>query len=125
MATITVRNLPDEVRDRMRVEAAKNGRSMEEEARQYLARGYTPRRSLEDVMKRLDALNAKYPEPPNAKILMSEAHIADSRIEVLFEEGVISLEEKLGWQARIDARSVTLDEVEAFFRSRWPWSEKS
>jgi len=109
----------------MRVEAAKNGRSMEEEARQYLARGYTPRRSLEDVMKRLDALNAKYPEPPNAKILMSEAHIADSRIEVLFEEGVISLEEKLGWQARIDARSVTLDEVEAFFRSRWPWSEKS
>jgi plasmid stability protein len=125
MATVTIRNLPDEVRDRMRIEAAKNGRSMEEEARQFLSRGYAPRRPIEEVLKRLDALNAKYPEPPNAKMLMSEAHVADSRIEVLFEEGVISLEEKLGWQTRIDARSVTLGEVEAFFRSRWPWSEKS
>ena len=33
MATLTIRNLPDEVRDRLRVAAAKNGRSMEAEAR--------------------------------------------------------------------------------------------
>jgi plasmid stability protein len=125
MATLTIRNLDDDIRDRMRVEAAKNGRSMEEEARQFLTRGYRPRRSLEEVQAELKAWNEANPPPSGAKMLTSEAHGADSRIETLFEEGVISLEEKLGWQTRIDARSVTPDEVEEFFRSRWPWSEKS
>jgi plasmid stability protein len=37
MATLTVRNLPDEVRDQLRVRAARNGRSMEAEARAVLA----------------------------------------------------------------------------------------
>lgn len=36
MATLTIRNLPDEVRDRLRVRAAQNGRSMEAEARDTL-----------------------------------------------------------------------------------------
>jgi plasmid stability protein len=36
MATLTIRNLPDEVRDRLRVRAAQNGRSMEAEARELL-----------------------------------------------------------------------------------------
>ena len=38
MATLTIRNLPDDVRDRLRVRAAQNGRSMEAEARLVLAR---------------------------------------------------------------------------------------
>lgn len=33
MATLTIRNVPDEVRDALRVRAAKNGRSMEAELR--------------------------------------------------------------------------------------------
>ena len=36
MASITIRNLNDEVKDRLRVRAAGNGRSMEEEARLIL-----------------------------------------------------------------------------------------
>ena len=36
MASITIRNLDDEVKDRLRVRAAENGRSMEEEARLIL-----------------------------------------------------------------------------------------
>jgi len=36
MAVITIRNIPDEVRDRLRVRAAKRGRSMEAEARAIL-----------------------------------------------------------------------------------------
>ena len=36
MANITIRNLEDEVRTRLRVRAAGNGRSMEEEVRQIL-----------------------------------------------------------------------------------------
>jgi plasmid stability protein len=36
---LTVRNLPAEVRDKLRVRAARNGRSMEAEARAVLAAG--------------------------------------------------------------------------------------
>jgi plasmid stability protein len=38
MATLTIRNLPDETRDKLRLLAARNGRSMEAEARVQLAR---------------------------------------------------------------------------------------
>lgn len=37
MATVTVRGLNDEVRDRLRVRAAQHGRSMEQEIREILA----------------------------------------------------------------------------------------
>ncbi len=43
MATITIRNLPDEVRDKLRVRAAQNGRSMEAEARETLVDMFKPR----------------------------------------------------------------------------------
>lgn len=36
MATMTIRNLDDEVKSRLRVRAAQHGRSMEEEARSIL-----------------------------------------------------------------------------------------
>ena len=36
MASITIRNLDDEVKTRLRIRAASNGRSMEEEARTIL-----------------------------------------------------------------------------------------
>jgi plasmid stability protein len=39
MATLTIRNLPEEVRDGLRLRAARNGRSMEAEARAVLAAG--------------------------------------------------------------------------------------
>jgi len=38
MAVLTIRNLPDEVRDRLRLRAAQAGRSMEAEVREILAR---------------------------------------------------------------------------------------
>ena len=46
MASITIRNLDDGVKRRLRVRAAENGRSMEEEARDILRRtvGETPLR---------------------------------------------------------------------------------
>lgn len=37
MATLTIRNLPDKVRDELRVRAARKGRSMEAEARHVIA----------------------------------------------------------------------------------------
>lgn len=38
MATLTVRNLPDETRDRLREQAARSGHSMEAEVRDILTR---------------------------------------------------------------------------------------
>ena len=50
MASITIRNLDDEVKTRLRVRASANGRSMEEEARLILAeavdREHAPREGL-------------------------------------------------------------------------------
>lgn len=40
MATLTIRNFPDEVRDKLRIRAAENGRSMEAEARETLTKAY-------------------------------------------------------------------------------------
>ncbi len=37
MAVLTIRNLPDEIRTRLRVRASRNGRSMEAEARAIIA----------------------------------------------------------------------------------------
>lgn len=42
MASITIRNLDDEVKTRLRVRAADNGRSMEEEARMILRDAVDP-----------------------------------------------------------------------------------
>lgn len=59
MATMTIRNLDDDVKARLRVQAAKHGRSMEEEARNLLR----------------DALSAK----PKPKAGGGAAWIADIR----------------------------------------------
>lgn len=45
MASITVRNLDDEVRTRLRVRAAEHGRSMEEEVRVILREAVSDRHS--------------------------------------------------------------------------------
>ena len=42
MASITVRNLEDDVKTRLRMRAARNGRSMEEEARRILRKAVGP-----------------------------------------------------------------------------------
>lgn len=39
MATITIRKLPEDAKRRLRMRAAANGRSMEEEAREMIVRG--------------------------------------------------------------------------------------
>ena len=61
MATLTIRNLPDTVRDAIRVAAAHNGRSMEAEVRDALLRVYGPARSggQHDKLDRVRALLAK------------------------------------------------------------------
>lgn len=45
MSTLTIRNLDDDVKARLRVRAAQNGRSMEAEAREILTQSVEPRRT--------------------------------------------------------------------------------
>ena len=49
MASITIRNLEDEVRNRLRVQAAGNGRSMEEEVRRILRKAVAPAGKSRDL----------------------------------------------------------------------------
>ena len=49
MASITIRNLDDDIKQRLRVRAAKNGRSMEEEARDILRRVMSDATSPRDL----------------------------------------------------------------------------
>jgi antitoxin FitA len=59
VATITIRNLKDEVRDALRIQAAKKGRSLEAETREILERavGHIPevRPDVETVIERIQA----------------------------------------------------------------------
>lgn len=46
MATLTIRNLPDDLVDRLKETAARHGRSMEQEVRLLLQTRYTERSEL-------------------------------------------------------------------------------
>jgi plasmid stability protein len=55
MASITIRNLDDDIKQRLRVRAAEHGRSMEEEAREILRRVMSesaPPRNLAAAIRR-------------------------------------------------------------------------
>jgi plasmid stability protein len=58
MATLNIRNLPDEVHHRLRVRAAEHGRSMEAEARAILTEACASQMSAEDTATRVAELQA-------------------------------------------------------------------
>ena len=83
MATLTIRNLPEDVRDKLRIRAAHAGRSMEAEARAILARALVPEKSRTaagELQQLVADLYAGSP-PPNAV----DNFIRDKRREVLNE----------------------------------------
>ena len=55
MAAISVRNLDDSVRERLRIRAARNGRSMEAEIRDILTRAVTGHEVSADLFETLIA----------------------------------------------------------------------
>lgn len=55
MASITVRNIDDEVKRSLRIRAAENGRSMEEEVRQILKTALIQPQSSNDWARELNA----------------------------------------------------------------------
>lgn len=124
MATLTIRNLPDEVRDQLRRVAAEHGRSMEEEARQALAEQYRTRLTAEEIIKRLSRIDPGNKKISRTRMAASELLVADRRLEALVENGLISRKEKASWDRRIDDDKVSLAEVERFVTKKRNWPAK-
>jgi plasmid stability protein len=83
MATITVRNLPNDVRDKLRLRAARKGRSTEAEVRSVLAEvvaeeSAKPRPTVRERVKRLQAAFAPYRAVQGSVV---DELIAERRIE--------------------------------------------
>jgi len=84
LANITIRNLDDAVKARLRVRAAENGRSMEEEAREILRRavagGDAPRRNLgRTIHDRFDAIGGAELELPEREPMRGLPDFDDGR----------------------------------------------
>lgn len=73
MATLTIRNLPDDLVERIRVSASRYGRSMEQEVRELLQHRYAAR---QDVVSRLHERWQRHPKATAAEIA---AWIAEGR----------------------------------------------
>lgn len=98
MTTLTIRNLPDPVRDRLRVRAAQNGRSMEAEAREALGRLYAPEpshpeRSAPERVRRLQETMAPFRSDTGN---VSDELLADRREEARRENETERHEEERG-----------------------------
>jgi antitoxin FitA len=88
MATLTIRDFPEELRDKLRVQAAQGGRSMEAEARRLLAEGLArgpssivPSSAARDVQEWVKARLRPRAKPKNAV----DEFIRDKRRELILE----------------------------------------
>jgi plasmid stability protein len=75
MAVLNIRNLPDEVRERLRVRAARHGRSMEAEVRAILAEACEKDEAREPpsaLPEWIDRLYAGQPRPRAVDELIAE-----------------------------------------------------
>jgi plasmid stability protein len=87
MATLTVRNLPDDVREKLRLRAAQKGRSTEAEVRSLLTAAVadedvSPRPTVRERVERLQAAFAPY---RSAEGSIVDELLAERRIEAWTE----------------------------------------
>lgn len=73
MATVTIRNLPDEVVERIKRSAEGHGRSMEAEVRDLLTRRYRDREAI------LARIQQRWEKGPRVSVDRIEAWIDESR----------------------------------------------
>jgi hypothetical protein len=77
LASVTIRNLPDDVKQDLRERAARNGRSLEDEARRALIalvrpEQATPRESIGQMIYRMSRPGFDLPELPDTPIDFSD-----------------------------------------------------
>jgi plasmid stability protein len=95
MATLTIRNLPDEVRDKLRLRAAQNGRSTEAEVRSLLTQavGEEPSSSRPSLRERVARLQAAFAPYRAAEGSVVDELIAERRIEA-WKENLEDIQDK-------------------------------
>lgn len=91
MASITIRNLDDDLKKRLRMRAAEHGRSMEEEARQILKEGLAERyrrgadlvRAIREIVEPIGGIDFELPprEPIRDPPGFNEPHAEDEKDE--------------------------------------------
>jgi len=123
MATLTIRNLPDDVHDALRRQAAEHRRSMEAEAREVLQAAVARKpseaerkRAIVELQALGAALRAKRGEPEGWSGV--DEFLAERRLEAAWEAGAVSDEERLGWLDRLGRFEVWPKDVEAFVAAR-------
>jgi len=89
MATLTIRNLPDDIRDKLRLKAAQGGRSMEAEARAILIESLCKRKLSQAQqsagLRRTQKWVAAHRSPIADETSAVDALIRDRRREVIAE----------------------------------------
>ena len=83
MATLNIRNLPDPVHARLRLRAARAGRSMEAEARTILSDSCRPPASDNELLALQDLVDELYGDAKPSRVV--DELIADRRREALQE----------------------------------------
>jgi plasmid stability protein len=83
MASITIRNLDDDIKQRLRVRAAAHGRSMEEEARDILRQvtsdSAPPRNLAAAIRARVAAASRAELDLPEREAMREPPHLARKR----------------------------------------------
>jgi antitoxin FitA len=125
MATLTIRNLPQELHDRLRRRAANHRRSMESEARELLRQQLADDQNTEDRSAALAELRemgrqwrarAKVPKGWS----MVDQDVAERHLEGAWEDRRVTDAERQDWLDRLHAFEVCPAELEAFVASRTP-----
>lgn len=89
MATLTIRDLPDGIRDKLRVRAAEKGRSMEAEVRSVLSDAVGVRPGTDgrtDWVTAVREAQKAFAHLPRSTILASDELVAERRLEAARED---------------------------------------
>ena len=121
MATLTIRNLPDDVRDALRRQAAEHRRSMEAEAREVLQAGVAPKPTKQQKAEALARLRAMKPlvdrgEPDGWSGV--DEFLAEKHLEAAWDSGGVSDDERRMWLDKLERFEVWPKDIEAFLAER-------
>ena len=124
MPTLTIRNLPDDVHDALRRQAAEHRRSMEAEARDVLQTAVTRRPTEAERAKAIAELQAmgaevraKRGEPEGWSGV--DEFLAEKRLEGAWESGRVSDNERRSWLTRLERFEVWPEDIEVFVANRF------
>ena len=121
MATLTIRNLPDDVHDALRRQAAEHRRSMEAEAREVLQAGVARKPTKQQKAVALARLQAIKPlvdrgEPDDWSGV--DEFLAEKHLEAAWDSGGVSDEERRVWLDKLERFEVWPKDIEAFLAER-------